>query len=81
MREVPLNIFIDLSKAFDTLNHFILLAKLNYYGMCGLENMLFREYLSGRHQCVNYNDAKSETKSVSIGVPQGYILGPLLFLI
>ena len=47
----------------------------------GLENILFREYLSGRHQYVDYNDAKSETKSVSIGVPQGSILGPLCFLI
>ena len=49
--------------------------------MCGSENILFREYLSGRHQYVDYNDAKSETKSVSICVPQGSILGPLLFLI
>ena len=49
--------------------------------MCGLENILFREYLSGRHQYADYNDAKSETKSVSIGLPQGSILGPLLFLI
>ena len=80
MREVPKNIYINLSKAFDTLDHSILLAKLNYYGVCGLENILFREYLSGRHQYVDYyNDAKSETKSVSIGVPQGFILEPLLF--
>ena len=81
MGEVPTNIYIDLSKAFDTLDHSILLAKLNYYGVCGLENILFREYLSGRHQYVDYNDAKSETKSVSIGVLQGSILGTLLFLI
>ena len=81
MGGVPTNIYIDLSKAFDTLDNSILLAKLNYYGVCGLENMLFREYLSGRHQYVDYNDTKSETKSLSIGVPQGSILGPLLFLI
>ena len=49
--------------------------------MCGLENILFRAYLSGRHQYADYNDAKSETKSVSIDVPPGSILGPLLFLI
>ena len=72
---------IDLSKAFDTLGHSILLAKLIYYGVCGLENLLFREYLSGRHQYMDNNDAKSETKSVSIGVPQGSILGPFLFFI
>ena len=61
MGEVPTNIYVDLSKAFDTfdtLDHSILLAKLNYYGVCGLENILFREYLSGRHQYVDYNDAK-----------------------
>ena len=81
MGEVPTNIHIDLSKAFDTLDHSILLAKLNYYGVYGLENILFREYLSGRHQYVDYNDATSETKSVSIDVPQGSILGALLFLI
>ena len=81
MGKVRTNIYIDLSKAFDTLDHSISLAKLNYYGVCGLENILFREYLSGRHQSVDYNDAKLETKSVSIGVPQCSILGPLLFLI
>ena len=46
----------------------ILTDTVHYYGVCGLENILFREYLSGRHQYVDYNDAKSETKSVSIGV-------------
>ena len=73
MGEVPTNIYIDLSKAFDTLDHSILLAKLNYYGVCGLENILFREYLSGRHQYVDYNDAKSETKiSIDRRAPRFY---------
>ena len=49
MGEVPTNIYIDLSKVFDTLDHSILLAKLNYYGVYRLENILIREYLSGRH--------------------------------
>ena len=77
----PTNIYIDLSKAFDTLDHSILLDKLSYYGICGVENLMLRTYLSNRHQYVEYNDSKSETKSISIGVPQGSILGPLLFLI
>ena len=75
------NIYIDLSKAFDTLDHSILLDKLNYYGICGVENLMLRTYLSNRHEYVENNDSKSETKSISIGVPQGSILGPLLFLI
>ena len=78
---VPTNICIDLSKAFDTLDHSILLDKLRYYGICGVENLMLRTYLSNKHQYVEYNDSKSETKSISIGVPQGSILGPLLFLI
>ena len=76
MGKVPTNIYIDLSKAFDTLDHSILLDKLTYYGVCGLENLLLRNYLSGRHQY-----SKSRTNSISLGVPQGSILGPLLFLI
>ena len=78
---VPTNIYIDLSKAFDTLDHSILLDKLRYYGICGVENLMLRTYLSNRHQYVEYNDSKSQTKSISIGVPQGSILGPLFFLI
>ena len=78
---VPTNIYIDLSKAFDTLEHSILLDKLSYYGICGVENLMLRTYLSNRHQYVEYNDSKSETTSISIGVSQGSILGPLLFLI
>ena len=81
MGKVPTNICIDLSKAFDTLYHSILLDKLTYYGVCGLENLLLRDYLSGRHQYVDYNGSKSRANSISLGLPQGSILGPLPFLI
>ena len=72
---------IDLSKVFDTLDHSILLDKLSYYGICGIENLILRTYFSNRHQYVEYNDSKSETKYILIGVHQGSILGPLHFLI
>ena len=78
---VPLNIYIDLSKAFDTLDHEILLSKLHFYGIGGFENNLFRSYLTQRHQYVDYNGSHSATKIIGTGVPQGSILGPLLFLI
>ena len=81
MGKVPTNVYIDLSKAFDTLDHSILLHKLIHYGVCGVENLLFRDYLSGRHQYVDFNGSKSKTKYISLGVAQCSILGPLLFLI
>ena len=62
MGKVLSKIYIDLSKAFDTLDHFILLDKLTYYGVCLLENLLLRDYLSGRHQYVDYNGPTSRTK-------------------
>ena len=74
-------IFIDLSKAFDTISHAKLLDKLKQYGICNKELMWFTDYLFNRSQQVKYNGATSERNAVFNGVPQGSILGPLLFLI
>ena len=76
-----LTAFLDLSKAFDTVDHSILLDKLSHYGIRGSPNALFRSYLSGRTQMVRCNDKISSEKTVNIGVPQGSILGPLLYII
>ena len=83
MGKVPTNVYIDFSKAFDTLNHSILLYKLIHYGVCGVVNLLFRDYFLFlcRHQYVYFNGSKLKTKAISLGVPQSSIMGPLLFLI
>ena len=74
-------IFIDLEKAFDTVSHDILLEKLNHYGIRGIANDWFRSYLSDRTQFISINGFNSDYKTVKYGVPQGSVLGPLLFLI
>ena len=80
-RRIPLNVYLDLAKAFDFLSHSILLYKLKQYGVAGVVHDLSKNYLENRKQFAQLNDHSSELKCVLNGVPQGSILGPLLFLI
>ena len=77
----PINIFLDLSKAFDTLDHNILLPKLSYYGIKNSALDLFKSYLSNGKQYVDFLNNRSTYARLNVGVPQGSILGPLLFII
>ena len=74
-------IFLDFQKAFDTVDHCILLDKLHIYGIRGIAHEWFSSYMSKQHQSVMYNHFESDYKEIKCGVPQGSVLGPLLFLI
>ena len=76
-----MGIFIDLPKAFDTVNHNILLMKLEHYGIRDSALRWFASYLNQRKQFVSINGVNSELRELSCGVPRGSVLGPLLFLI
>ena len=80
-KKLPLAIYLDFSKAFDTINHKILLHKLKYYGVTGVALEWFNDYLTNRKQYVKYKNNTSSEQIITTGVPQGSILGPLLFII
>ena len=80
-KKMMLGIFLDLTKAFDLVNHETLLNKLDHYGIRGIANTPLKSYLTNRKQYVQIKNEKSNFRTVEIGVPQGLVLGPLLFLI
>jgi len=79
--EFALGVYLDLQKAFDAVNHEVLLYKLNNFGIRGVVRKWFKNYLSGRKQFASIAGVYSEIKTISTRVPQGSILGPLLFLL
>ena len=80
-KKVTAGVFIDLKKAFDTINHNLLLKKLAHYGVRGVANKWLASYLSNRKQYVSIDECNSDLLNVLCGVPQGSILGPKLFIL
>ena len=80
-RQLPIAIFIDLSEAVDNIDHTILISKPEHYGVENNELQWFISYMHNRQQYVEIENIKSTTETITTGVHQGSILGPLLFLI
>ena len=80
-KQYTLGVFVDYSKAFDTVNHKILISKLKNYGIRGKNLLWFISYLTSRIQFIKYNNLNASFQKIVCGVPQGSVLGPLLFLI
>ena len=78
---VAIGVFLDFRKAYDTVNHSILLKKMHAYGIRGNILDWFKKYLNNREQFTSINNTHSDKKYISCGIPQGSVLGPLLFLI
>jgi hypothetical protein len=79
--KISIGVFLDLSKAFDTLNHGILFSKLENYGIRGVALNWIKSYFHNRKQFIQYNNVTSSQLITQCGVPQGSILGPLLFIL
>ena len=80
-KKISIDVFIDLKKAFDTVNHDLLIDKLEYYGIRGIAQEWLKSYLKDRKQFVQIDECASTLLSVTCGVPQGSILGPKLFIL
>ena len=80
-REHAIGVFLDLSKAFDTVNNVILFNKLEHYGIRGLSPEWVKSYFSERAQFVEFNNVRSSPQGISCGVPQDSILGTLFFIL
>ena len=79
--EITIAVYIDAMKAFDMVNHDILIKKLEYFGIRGINAKWIKNYLTNRKQCTFANDVTSQEKLITCGVPQGSVCGPLLFLL
>ena len=80
-KKATIGVFIDLKKAFDTIDHTLLIRKLDHYGIHGLSNNWVKSYLEGREQFVQVDEYRSNVSEILCGVPQGSVLGPKLFIL